>query len=667
GEAGSAGVTVNLLSSDGTTVVATTTTDAAGNYNFTDLAAGTYFVQFVAPDAKAFTIADAGDDATDSDADASGKTAAITLSAGETNTSVDAGLKNVVSCATDNLVLNPSFEENKGSPPKKWTNGTAGTIGIPVPDGKYAGYVTSSKVMSQSVNVGVGNSYTLTFYSGSHNPSKQTVKLQYFNKKGAAIGTGATHTITSDLENTGFGGPYTLMLDPAPSDATSLKIMVSANNKDYAKVDKLCLLAETPPATASIGDFVWKDVNRNGIQDADEAGMEGVTVNLLGGDGTSVITSTVTDAAGKYSFTELLPGTYYVQVVAPAETSFTKANAGDDAKDSDVDATSGKTAAITLGIGEANTSVDAGLKESLSLSCPGNLVLNPSFEENAGTPPKSWTNGTAGNVGVWVDGKNVGYISGSKTMSQSVSVNVGSGYKLTFYSGSHVPSIQTVKLQYFNAGGTAIGTEAKHTIVDDLEVVGFGGPYSLSLDAAPADATSLKIMVSANNKDYAKVDALCLQATEPVVVEPTPEVPACTAGNTYNVENTTNSPFYSVKFEFASGAEVKGGGYDVFKYTLSADVVASMTSMQIEAKASTDSRTYDLACDFTSPAGCAPVGDDTYSVQFVGATDNGDGTYTLKFKVYVYGEHGLSHVSFGLPEGQVAGGITGSYTTESCE
>ena len=142
----------------------------------------------------------------------------------------------------------------------------------------------------------------------------------------------------------------------------------------------------------------------------------------------------------------------------------------------------------------------------------------------------------------------------------------------------------------------------------------------------------------------------------------------CTAGNTYKVENTTNDPFYSVKFEFLSGTEVKEGGYDVFKYTLPAAVVADMKNMQVEAKASTDSRTYDLACDFTSPAGCgSPVGDDAFSVSFDGAVDNGDGTYTLKFKVYVFGEHGLSHVSFSLPEGQTAGGLDGNYVTEGCE
>jgi len=56
-----------------------------------------------------------------------------------------------------------------------------------------------------------------------------------------------------------------------------------------------------------------------------------------------------------------------------------------------------------------------------------------------------------------VDGKNAGYITGSKIMSQSVNATVGSSYTLTFYSGSHVPSIQTVNLQYFNASDAAIG------------------------------------------------------------------------------------------------------------------------------------------------------------------------------------------------------------------
>jgi len=75
---------------------------------------------------------------------------------------------------------------------------------------------------------------------------------------------------------------------------------------------------------------------------------------------------------------------------------------------------------------------------------------------------------------------------------------------------------------------------------------------------------------------------------EPKQSEPGP-APSCSPGNTYTVENATENPFHSIKFNFASGNEVKNGGSDVFKYTLPADVVAAMTSMQVEAKAATES------------------------------------------------------------------------------
>ena len=36
---------------------------------------------------------------------------------------------------------------------------------------------------------------------------------------------------------------------------------------------------------ASVGDYTWMDVNRDGIQDADEPAMPGVTVTLTRADG----------------------------------------------------------------------------------------------------------------------------------------------------------------------------------------------------------------------------------------------------------------------------------------------------------------------------------------------------------------------------------------------
>jgi len=42
--------------------------------------------------------------------------------------------------------------------------------------------------------------------------------------------------------------------------------------------------------TASLGDFVFLDVNCNGIQDTNEPGFAGVTVNLLDGTGKQINT-----------------------------------------------------------------------------------------------------------------------------------------------------------------------------------------------------------------------------------------------------------------------------------------------------------------------------------------------------------------------------------------
>ncbi len=62
------------------------------------------------------------------------------------------------------------------------------------------------------------------------------------------------------------------------------------------------------PAPIEIGNRVWKDLNGNGIQDADEPAIPGVTVNLYDATGTVLIASAVTDANGDYYFSSA-PGT----------------------------------------------------------------------------------------------------------------------------------------------------------------------------------------------------------------------------------------------------------------------------------------------------------------------------------------------------------------------
>ena len=88
---------------------------------------------------------------------------------------------------------------------------------------------------------------------------------------------------------------------------------------------------------ASVGDFVWFDANKDGIQDADEAGVPGVTATLTGSDGQlpldasgKTVEPVTTDANGKYVFTNLLPGLYALNFTPPAGYSETTTGVGDD-------------------------------------------------------------------------------------------------------------------------------------------------------------------------------------------------------------------------------------------------------------------------------------------------------------------------------------------------
>jgi uncharacterized repeat protein (TIGR01451 family) len=56
------------------------------------------------------------------------------------------------------------------------------------------------------------------------------------------------------------------------------------------------------PAPVEIGNRVWIDSNRNGIQDPGEAAVPGVTVNLYAPNGTTLLATAITDALGTYYF-----------------------------------------------------------------------------------------------------------------------------------------------------------------------------------------------------------------------------------------------------------------------------------------------------------------------------------------------------------------------------
>ncbi len=136
-------------------------------------------------------------------------------------------------------------------------------------------------------------------------------------------------------------------------------------------VREIALVIQCAGQPATIGDFVWHDLDADGIQDAGEPGIAGVTVDLYYCNGTFVAT-TSTDASGCYSF-QAAPGDYYIKFVAPAGYVFSPQDQGlDDAVDSDADPATGKTVCITMEPGEIDLTWDAGLyqAEDSSWTCP---------------------------------------------------------------------------------------------------------------------------------------------------------------------------------------------------------------------------------------------------------------------------------------------------------
>jgi hypothetical protein len=92
-----------------------------------------------------------------------------------------------------------------------------------------------------------------------------------------------------------------------------------------AGVGGLAALCDLPPL--EIGNRVWYDTNKNGIQDAGEKPIAKVTLNLYLAGGTTPVGTTTTDSAGEYYFNSsnvpgggILPNTAYeVRIDNPAD------------------------------------------------------------------------------------------------------------------------------------------------------------------------------------------------------------------------------------------------------------------------------------------------------------------------------------------------------------
>jgi hypothetical protein len=107
-----------------------------------------------------------------------------------------------------------------------------------------------------------------------------------------------------------------------------------------------------------IGDYVWEDLDRDGVQEEGEPPLANVLVELFDSD-REYVTSTTSDANGRYFLEGVEPGVYFVKFNSPSGFLTTLPGRGDSNLDSDVTVTE-FTPPVRLDVSETEFSIDAG-------------------------------------------------------------------------------------------------------------------------------------------------------------------------------------------------------------------------------------------------------------------------------------------------------------------
>ena len=123
--------------------------------------------------------------------------------------------------------------------------------------------------------------------------------------------------------------------------------------------------------TGGLGNYVWNDADKDGMQDANESGIGGVIVTLYNSAGTPIATTT-TDKTGYYAFNNLPAGDYTVGFTNTPEGFVFTTQPNGTGTGSDANPSTGKTPVITVGT-TFRDDVDAGLYPAGTPSGKGSL------------------------------------------------------------------------------------------------------------------------------------------------------------------------------------------------------------------------------------------------------------------------------------------------------
>lgn len=154
---------------------------------------------------------------------------------------------------------------------------------------------------------------------------------------------------------------------------TTVRLQPGVNDHSYDAGFVLDSGASAASATVSVGNYVWRDLNGNGLQGRKDTGVKGAVLRIYNMDGTRVIDASGnlvkkqrTKADGKYLFTNLLPGKYIVRIKYPKGWYPTTRNRKNKRKNS----SSYRAISRTLAAGESDLRLDFGMVRRTRLYLP---------------------------------------------------------------------------------------------------------------------------------------------------------------------------------------------------------------------------------------------------------------------------------------------------------
>lgn len=280
GEPGFGGIEISLAAVVTGEVISQTRTDETGHYQFVGLCQGEYKVRLLAlPEPFELSPPEQGEDRT---RDSNPSNAPVRLS---NDTAEDRGIDFGVCSRNEGQIgdlvwndLNEDGLQQVGEP---------GLAGIRV-----------------VLRHGAG-----TYISEKHTDSEGRY---HFESLGAGM-----YMVEVDVDTlpSCFSASPCTVGDDRTIDSTCMPAEVTLLANDL--LDKSVDFGFHSDGEGIIGDFVWCDANRNGVQDERERGLVDVQVILRSAEDGEIVAKQRTGAGGFYSFTGLCAGTYLVAALAP--------------------------------------------------------------------------------------------------------------------------------------------------------------------------------------------------------------------------------------------------------------------------------------------------------------------------------------------------------------